>query len=49
VKVLTEQLAHELRNTEGCQVSAHLLIPGFTFTGMTGRGEKPPAAWTADQ
>lgn len=49
VKVLTEQLAHELRNTEGCQVSAHLLIPGFTFTGMTRRGEKPPAAWTADQ
>jgi NAD(P)-dependent dehydrogenase (short-subunit alcohol dehydrogenase family) len=49
VKVLTEQLAHELRNTEGCQVSAHLLIPGFTFTGMTARSEKPPAAWTADQ
>jgi NAD(P)-dependent dehydrogenase (short-subunit alcohol dehydrogenase family) len=50
VKVLTEQLAHELRNTEGCQVSAHLLIPGFTFTGMTARAsEKPPAAWTADQ
>jgi NAD(P)-dependent dehydrogenase (short-subunit alcohol dehydrogenase family) len=49
VKVLTEQLAHELRNTEGCQVSVHLLIPGFTFTGMTARGEKPPAAWTADQ
>ena len=49
VKVLTEQLAHELRNIEGCQVSAHLLIPGFTFTGMTARAEKPPAAWTADQ
>jgi NAD(P)-dependent dehydrogenase (short-subunit alcohol dehydrogenase family) len=50
VKVLTEQLAHELRNTAGCQVSAHLLIPGFTFTGMTARAsEKPPAAWTADQ
>jgi len=50
VKVLTEQLAHELRNTDGCQVSAHLLIPGFTFTGMTARAsEKPPAAWTADQ
>jgi NAD(P)-dependent dehydrogenase (short-subunit alcohol dehydrogenase family) len=49
VKVLTEQLAHELRNTEGCSVTAHLLIPGFTFTGMTGRAEKPPAAWTPDQ
>ena len=33
VKVVTEALAHELRNVEGCQVTAHLLIPGFTFTG----------------
>ena len=54
VKVLTEQLAHELRNTEGApnggQVTAHLLIPGFVFTGMTARGrEKPAAAWTPDQ
>ena len=50
VKVLTEQLAHELRNTDGAQVTAHLLIPGFVFTGMTARGrEKPPAAWTPDQ
>ena len=51
VKVVTEALAHELRNTEGCRVSAHLLIPGFTFTGMTAgsRTEKPPAAWTPDQ
>jgi NAD(P)-dependent dehydrogenase (short-subunit alcohol dehydrogenase family) len=50
VKVLTEQLAHELRNTEGAQVTAHLLVPGFVFTGMTARGrEKPAAAWTPDQ
>jgi hypothetical protein len=51
VKVLTEGLQHTLRNTPGCQVSAHLLVPGYTFTGMTARGqaEKPPAAWTADQ
>ena len=50
LKVLTEQLAHELRNTEGAQVTALLLIPGFTFTGMTARQvEKPPAAWTPDQ
>ena len=35
VKVVTEALAHELRNIDGCRVSAHLLIPGFTFTGMT--------------
>jgi NAD(P)-dependent dehydrogenase (short-subunit alcohol dehydrogenase family) len=51
VKVLTEALAHSLRNVEGGQVSAHLLIPGSTFTGMTSRGrtEKPPGAWTPDQ
>jgi NAD(P)-dependent dehydrogenase (short-subunit alcohol dehydrogenase family) len=49
VKVLTEGLQHELRNLDGCQITAHLLVPGFTFTGMTGRPEKPDAAWTADQ
>jgi NAD(P)-dependent dehydrogenase (short-subunit alcohol dehydrogenase family) len=49
VKVLTEAVAHELRNVEGCRVTAHLLVPGFTFTGMSGRAEKPPEAWTADQ
>ena len=51
VKVVTEALAHELRNIEGCRVSAHLLIPGFTFTGMTAgsRVEKPAGAWTAEQ
>ncbi len=51
VKALTEGLAHELRNVEGGQVSAHLLVPGFTFTGMTraGGGEKPPGAWTGAQ
>ena len=38
VKVLTEGLAHTLRNVDGCQVSAHLLVPGSTFTGMTRRG-----------
>jgi NAD(P)-dependent dehydrogenase (short-subunit alcohol dehydrogenase family) len=50
VKVVTE-LAHELRNIEGCRVSAHLLIPGFTFTGITaGAGaDKPASAWTAEQ
>jgi NAD(P)-dependent dehydrogenase (short-subunit alcohol dehydrogenase family) len=49
VKVLTEAVAHELRNTPGCRVTAHLLIPGFTFTGIAGRAEKPVDAWTADQ
>ncbi|MGH6958457.1 MAG: SDR family NAD(P)-dependent oxidoreductase [Caulobacteraceae bacterium] len=51
VKALTEGLQHTLRNTPGCQVTAHLLVPGFTFTGMTRRriAEKPPAAWTPEQ
>jgi short-subunit dehydrogenase len=51
VKVLTEALAHSLRNVEGSHVSAHLLIPGSTFTGMTSRGrsEKPAGAWLPDQ
>ena len=51
VKVLTEGLAHALRNIEGCGVSAHLLVPGSTFTGMT-RGNattKPPGAWMPEQ
>lgn len=51
VKVFTEALQHELRNTEGCNVSAHLLIPGFVFTGLTahGRTEKPAGAWTPEE
>ena len=33
------------------RLSAHLLIPGFVFTGLTakGRTEKPAAAWTPEQ
>ena len=51
VKVLTEGLAHSLRNVEGCRITAHLLVPGSTFTGMTARGrtEKPPGSWTPEQ
>ncbi|MCD2175396.1 SDR family NAD(P)-dependent oxidoreductase [Rhizobium sp. C4] len=51
VKALTEALEHELRNTQGSKVSAHLLIPGFVFTPLAanGRTEKPAGAWTAEQ
>jgi NAD(P)-dependent dehydrogenase (short-subunit alcohol dehydrogenase family) len=51
VKAFTEALQHELRNAKGGLVTAHLLIPGFVFTGLTakGRTEKPDAAWTAEQ
>ena len=51
VKAFTEALQHELRNTAGSHLSAHLLIPGFVFTGLTGKGrtEKPAGAWTPEQ
>ena len=51
VKSVTEALQHNLRNTQGCQVSAHLLVPGFTYTGMIKAfiPEKPDGAWTPEQ
>jgi hypothetical protein len=51
VKALTEALQHELRNTAGGRLSAHLLIPGFVFTELTAKGrvEKPAGAWTPEQ
>ena len=45
----TESLSHALRGACGARISAHLLIPGFTHTGMTGLVEKPASAWTAEQ
>lgn len=51
VKAFTEALQHELRSIPGCRITAHLLIPGFVFTGLTARGrsEKPAGAWTPDE
>lgn len=51
VKALTEGLQYDLRNTDGCQVSAHLLVPGFTYTGMVKAHipEKPDSAWLPEQ
>ncbi len=51
VKVVTEALAHELRNIAGGQVTAHLLVPGFTHTGIAENRapEKPAGAWTAEE
>ena len=48
VKSLAESLSYDLRKTN---VSVHLLIPGYTYTGLT-RGtstSKPPSAWTPEQ
>src|SRR3984893_12706375 len=51
VKSLTEGLAHTLRNIPGCQITAHLLIPGFTYTGVMAKRmpEQPAAARLPDQ
>ena len=51
IRSVTESLAHELHATTECHVSAHLLVPGFTFTGLIKAriAEKPPAAWTPEQ
>ena len=51
VKAYTEALQHELRNTPGSHIQAHLLIPGFVHTGISGTParEKPAGAWTAAQ
>jgi len=50
VKAYTEAMAHEFRQTAP-YLSAHLLIPGFVYTGLTRRGrtEKPSGAWTPEQ
>lgn len=52
VKVLTEQLAHALRQESGDRLTAHLLVPGYTFTPMNfpeTPAEKPPAPWSAEE
>ena len=49
LKNYTESLAHALRGEVGERITAHLLIPGFTYTGMTGASEKPDAAWSSEQ
>jgi NAD(P)-dependent dehydrogenase (short-subunit alcohol dehydrogenase family) len=46
LKTYTEALQHELRNTAGCEVSAHLLVPGWTTTG---RRTHKAGAWLPDQ
>jgi len=50
VKVLSEQMAHELREA-GAPISVHLFVPGFTYTGMVAAflPEKPAGAWTSEQ
>ncbi|RNM19083.1 SDR family oxidoreductase [Dickeya undicola] len=54
VRVLTEQLAHELCERVQDRVTAHLLIPGWTFTPMnfpdvSADAPQPTGTWSADQ
>lgn len=63
VKSLAEQLSYSLRTTGNPSyaphVSAHLLVPGWTFTGLSGnagpvsdevaREKKPSGAWLGSQ
>jgi len=46
LKTYTEALEHELRNTDGCKVTAHLLVPGMTTTGTR---EHREGAWWPEQ
>ncbi|KAF5362871.1 hypothetical protein D9758_007064 [Tetrapyrgos nigripes] len=51
IKSLTEGLAFELRERPQPNVTAHLFIPGWTHTGLTGANSnaKPPGAWSAEE
>ncbi|KAF2009461.1 NAD(P)-binding protein [Aaosphaeria arxii CBS 175.79] len=51
VKTLTEHLSFDLKDTK---TSVHLLVPGWTFTGLSGNAPgsastKPNGAWHASQ
>ena len=50
VLAYTLSVAHALRQ-ENAGLSAHLLVPGFTYSNMIARfmPEKPAGAWTTDQ
>lgn len=51
VKSITEGLAHSLRQQTGDRITAHLLIPGFTYSKMVSDHVpvKPAGAWDCDQ
>ncbi|KAL3443087.1 hypothetical protein BJX65DRAFT_285942 [Aspergillus insuetus] len=58
IKILAEHLAHELRSDPAtAHISAHMLVPGWTFTGLSGNVgptaesevQKPQGAWLSSQ
>jgi NAD(P)-dependent dehydrogenase (short-subunit alcohol dehydrogenase family) len=51
LKAITEHLSFDLAKSSP-STSVHLLVPGWTFTGLTGGGStktKPDGAWSAEQ
>lgn len=51
LKTITEHLSFDLAKSSP-STSVHLLVPGWTFTGLTGGGKtttKPDGAWSAEQ
>jgi short-subunit dehydrogenase len=51
LKSITEHLSFDLAKSSP-STSVHLLVPGWTFTGLTGGGStktKPDGAWSAEQ
>lgn len=44
VKVFTEAVQHQLRNTPGCRITAHLLVPGWTDTAINRKALRERAA-----
>ncbi|CZR52056.1 related to 20beta-hydroxysteroid dehydrogenase [Phialocephala subalpina] len=57
IKTLTEHLSYDLSKTSP-STSVHLLVPGWTFTGLSGnqpfatgenKKEKPAGAWSPEQ
>lgn len=51
IKTITEHLSTDLAKSSP-NTSVHLLVPGWTFTGLTGGGDtkdKPAGAWHASQ
>lgn len=51
VKTVAEHLSYDLAKSSP-KTSVHLLVPGWTWTGLTGAGgskAKPDGAWSAEQ
>ncbi|KAG6839078.1 hypothetical protein C0991_006160 [Blastosporella zonata] len=49
INSLTEGLAHELRTQPNSNVTAHLFLPGHTYTRLTEDTSNPTGAWTAEE